>query len=210
MNPVGRPPLVSSRSSSTVARGAAAALAARSSSAFSRGASAVLAARSSSAFSRGESAVLAARSSSAFSRGASAVLAGALGLVLLLAGCAGNVPTPYAAEPGVTVRVTLASGESFSGTLVGMEADGLLIDHSVPKSPRLEVVRKGGTDIVYVDGVPVGRAVEVRGVDVLVRQRFTFFDVQDVSVVSRAYLGWGTVVAAVLAFLLVELVRRDS
>lgn len=103
--------------------------------------------------------------------------------------------------------MTLTSGRSLSGTLIGTESNTLVLDHSIPKSPRLTIVRRNGTDVVNLDGAPVGTAVEVRDVDVVVRQRFAFFEVEDVRVVSGAYLGWGTAIAAVLAFLLVKLLQ---
>jgi len=41
----------------------------------------------------------------------------------------------------------------------------------------------------------------------VVRERLAFFEIDDVRVVSRAYFGWGTAVAAVLAFLLVRVLQ---
>lgn len=126
---------------------------------------------------------------------------------LLLSGCAGTAPEEFVEEPGVTVRVDLTSGESMSGVLVGMEDGALVVERSVPKSPLVTVVRKDDVDVVYVDGAPVGAAVDVRAVDILVRQRLAFFEVADVRVVSKAYFGWGTGIAAVLAFLLVRILE---
>jgi hypothetical protein len=125
-------------------------------------------------------------------------------LVSVLAGCAATTPENFVEEPGVPVRVRLTSGESMSGTLVGMEDGMLVVHHSVPKSTSVTVVRSGGTDIVNVHGTPIGTAVEVRDVDILVRERIAFFEVEDVGVVRKAYFGWGTAIAAGLAFALVQ------
>jgi hypothetical protein len=136
-----------------------------------------------------------------------------LGLLLVcvslstLCGCAATARHEFADDPGVTVRVRLASGGSVSGKLIGMEEGSLIVDHSVPKSPRVTVVRSDGSDIVYVDDAPVGTAVEIRDVDIVVRERLAFFEVADVHVVSKAYFGWGTGIAAVLAFLLVKVLE---
>jgi hypothetical protein len=122
----------------------------------------------------------------------------------MLAGCAATTPEDFVEEPGITVRVKLTSGESMSGTLVGMEDGMLVVDHSVPKSTSVTVVRSGEVDIVHVHDRPIGTAVEIRDVDILVRERIAFFEVADVSVVRKAYFGWGTAVAAGLAFALVQ------
>jgi hypothetical protein len=122
-------------------------------------------------------------------------------------GCAGTSPDEFVEEPGVTVRVDLTSGESMSGTLIGIEDGELVLDSSVPKSPNVEVVRRDGVDIVYLHGAPVGRAVEIRNVDIVVRERVGFFEIDDVRVVSKAYFGWGTGIAAALAFLLVRVLE---
>jgi hypothetical protein len=131
-------------------------------------------------------------------------------LAALLSGCAGTAPRQFVEEPGVTVRVRLTTGESLSGMLVAMESNVLVVDHSVPKSARVEIVRRDDSDIVVLAGTPIGRALEVRDVDVLVRQRFSFFEIEDVRVVSRGYLGWGTVIAAVLGFLLVKVLEANG
>lgn len=130
-----------------------------------------------------------------------------VGLTALLSGCAATAPGDLAEEPGVTVRIALTSGDSISGTLIGMEDGALVVDRSVPKNTNVTVVRKAGVDIVYLDGAPIGRAMKIRGVDIVVRERLAFFEIDDVRVVSRAYFGWGTAVAAVLAFLLVRVLQ---
>lgn len=128
-------------------------------------------------------------------------------LSALLAGCASTAPEQFVEEPGVTVRVTTESGREFSGTLIGVEEGVLVVEHSLPKSGGLTVVERDGVEVVYVDRMPLGTAVEIRDVDVLVRERLAFFEVEDVRVVSRAYVGWGTAIAAVLAFLLVQILE---
>jgi small nuclear ribonucleoprotein (snRNP)-like protein len=134
---------------------------------------------------------------------ASAVIATII-LTTLLYGCASTTPEDFVEEPGVTVRVMLKSGESMSGTLIGMDDGMFVVDHSIPKSTYVTVVRSRGVDVVQVHGVPVGTAVEIRDVDILVRERIAFFEIDDISVVRHAYFGWGTGIAAALAFALVH------
>ncbi|MCK4915356.1 MAG: hypothetical protein KAS89_04250 [Candidatus Eisenbacteria sp.] len=129
------------------------------------------------------------------------------GFIAMLSGCAATTPENFVEEPGVTVRIVRTSGGSFSGTLIGMDDGVLIVDRSVPKSSDITVVRNDGVDVVYRDGTPIGRAVEVRGVDIVVRERLAFFEIDDIRVVSKAYFGWGTAVAAVLAFLLVRILQ---
>ena len=134
--------------------------------------------------------------------------AGALvGFIAMLSGCAATTPGSFVEEPGVTVRIALTSGGAISGTLIGMEEGVLIVDRSVPKSSNVTVVRRDGVDIVYLDGIPIGTATEIRNVDIVVRERRAFFEIDDVRVVSGAYFGWGTAVAAVLAFLMVRVLQ---
>ena len=136
------------------------------------------------------------------------LVAGALvGFITMLSGCAATTPGSFVEEPGVTVRIALTSGDAISGTLIGMEEGVLIVDRSVPKSSNLTVVRHDGVDIVYLDGTPIGTAMEIRDVDIVVRERRAFFEIDDVRVVSGAYFGWGTAVAAVLAFLMVRVLQ---
>jgi hypothetical protein len=127
--------------------------------------------------------------------------------IVMLSGCAATSPENFVEEPGVTVRIVLTSGDSFSGTLIGMDGGVLIVDRSVPKSSSITVVRKDEVDVVYRDGTPIGRAMEIRGVDIVVRERLAFFEIDDIRVVSKAYFGWGTAIAAVLAFLLVRILQ---
>jgi hypothetical protein len=131
-----------------------------------------------------------------------------VGFITILSGCAATAPRDFVEEPGVTVRISLTSGDSISGTLIGMEDGVLIVDRSVPKNTDVTVVRKAGVDVVYLDDTPIGRAVEIRDVDIVVRERLAFFEIESVRVVSRAYFGWGTAVAAVLAFLLVRVLQE--
>lgn len=135
------------------------------------------------------------------------VLAVLILAALLLTGCAGTAPQGFAEEPGVPVRIELESGESFSGEMIGVERGAVIIDHSVPKSQYVSVVRRDGVDVVFIDGVPVGTAMEVRGVDILMRERLDFFEIERIDVVSRAYFGWGSGIAAGLAFFLVQVLE---
>ncbi len=136
------------------------------------------------------------------------LVAGVLaGFITMLSGCATTTSRSFVEEPGVTVRITLTSGDSISSTLIGMEDGVLVVDHSVPKSSNVTVVRRDGMDIVYLDGTPIGTAEEIRDVDIVVRKRLAFFEIDDVRVVSKAYFGWGTAVVAVLAFLMVRVLQ---
>lgn len=122
-----------------------------------------------------------------------------------LSGCAGTPAWQFADEPGVPIRVELRYGGTLNGELVGFEDGALVVDHALPKSEDLEVVRMNGRAIVYVAGVATGEAVEVRDFDVVVREKLFPSEYDDARVRSRAYFGWGTAVAAVLAFFLVQL-----
>ncbi len=124
-----------------------------------------------------------------------------------LSGCAGTTPENFVEEPGVAVRIDLTSGGSMSGRLIGMEDGALVVERSVLKSTGVTVVRRDGVDVAYLHGAPVGTAVDVRAVDILVRERLAFFEMTDVRVVDKAYFGWGTGIAAVLAFLLVRVLE---
>ena len=142
-------------------------------------------------------------------RSARLILAAGLlaGFIAMLSGCAATTPENFVEEPGVTVRIVLTSGGSFSGTLIGMDDGVLIVDRSVSKSSSITVVRNDGVDVVYRDDTPIGRAIEIRGVDIVVRERLAFFEIDDIRVVSKAYFGWGTAIAAVLAFLLVRVLQ---
>ena len=98
---------------------------------------------------------------------------------------------------------------ALGGELVGFEDGALVVDHALPKSEDLEVVRKDGTDIVYVSRVAVGEAVEIRDFDVVVRERLFPWEYDEALVRSGGYFGWGTAVAAVLAFFLVQLLEEQ-
>ena len=138
---------------------------------------------------------------------------GGLALVALLAcvmtGCAGAPAWQFADEPGVPVEVDLRYGGILEGELVGFEDGALVVDHALPKSEDLKVVRMDGRDIVYVAGVATGEAVEIRDFDVVVRERLFPSEYDDARVRSRAYFGWGAAVAAVLAFFLVQLLEEQ-
>jgi hypothetical protein len=136
-----------------------------------------------------------------------------LALVALLAcaltGCAGAPAWQFADEPGVPVQVELRYGGTLDGELVGFEGGALVVDHALPRSEDLEVVRMDGRDVVYVAGVAVGEAVEIRDFDVVVREKLFPSEYENARVRSRAYFGWGAAVAAVLAFFLVQLLEEQ-
>jgi hypothetical protein len=126
-----------------------------------------------------------------------------------LSGCSGAPAWQFAERPGVPVHLDLRYGGGIDGSLVGFEEGSLVVDHAVPKSEALEVVRMDGRDVVYVSGVPVGEAVEVRDFDVVVREKLFASEYEDARVRSRAYVGWGTAIAAVLGFFLVQLLEEE-
>jgi hypothetical protein len=130
-------------------------------------------------------------------------------LACTLSGCAGAPAWQYANDPGVPVRVELRYGGTLEGELVGFQDGALVVDHALPKSEDLEVVRMDGRDIVYVAGVAMGEAIEIRDFDVVVREKLFPSEYDDARVRSRAYFGWGAAVAAVLAFLLVQLLEEQ-
>ncbi|MBD3368440.1 MAG: hypothetical protein GF405_09770 [Candidatus Eisenbacteria bacterium] len=129
-------------------------------------------------------------------------IAAAVTIVAVLSGCAGP-GARFEDRIGVPVNVTVADSISYGGTLVGMRDGALLVDREIPKSDDLVVVRSGGTDFVESGGRVLGTAVLVRDFDVLVRQSVPPEAVSDLELTTRAYFGWGTGIAAVLAFALV-------
>lgn len=138
-----------------------------------------------------------------------ALIASSALLACALSGCAGAPAWQFAEDPGVPVDVDLRYGGAIRGELVGFEDGALVVDHALLKSEDLEVVRMDGRNIVYVAGVAVGEAVEIRDFDVVVREKLFPSEYDDARVVARAYFGWGTAVAAVLGFLLVQLLEEQ-
>ncbi len=130
----------------------------------------------------------------------------AVSALSLLAGCAGSGPL-FVDEPGISADVSLTGGESISGRLMGYEDGALAIERAIPKSVDLVVVRRDGEEIAYVQNVPVGVAVEVRDFDVVVLQKIPLREIEDTEVATRALFGWGTAVAALLAFGLVQILQ---
>lgn len=130
-------------------------------------------------------------------------------LAAVLSGCAAAPAWQFAEEPGVPIRVELKRGGTVGGELVGLEEGALLVDHSIPRSEDLQVVRRDSREIVYVSKVAVGEAVEIRDFDVVVRERFYPWEYDEAVVRSRGYVGWGTAVAAVLSFLLLQLLEEQ-
>jgi hypothetical protein len=124
----------------------------------------------------------------------------------LLAGCAGSGRL-FVDEPGISADVALTDGEVISGRLMGYEGGALVIERALVKSEELTVVRKNGEAIAYVQNVPMGVAVEVRDFDIVVRQKIPLRNVEDAEVATRTLFGWGTAVAALLAFGLVQILQ---
>ncbi len=146
-----------------------------------------------------------ARARTAARRPVGVVLVAVLGpLLVAAAGCA--PAGTYVTDPGVDASMVLPEGE-VSGTLVGYEQGALLVDRAYEKSVDLRVVRHDGVDMVYLEDVPIGPAVEVRDFDVVVRERIPLEAVEDARVRRRALFGWGTLAAAVVTFVLVQAVQ---
>jgi len=129
-------------------------------------------------------------------------------LVALLGGCAAVGGWDYVDEPGVTVAARLADGSTFSGRLVALEDGALVVDRSIPKTDRVEVVRRRGEEIVLDGGVAVGTARESRTFDIVARQKIPHGEFRDLRVATRTYFGWGSLIAAGLAFLVVTAVEE--
>jgi hypothetical protein len=133
----------------------------------------------------------------------------ALILSVAIGGCA---PTPgwqFADEPGVPASLSVRNQGVTSGSLVGYEDGSFVFERAYDRGEDIEVIRVAGTDYVYDRGVVVGTAVEIRDFDIVTRQRVSPRDVGSLDVKTRAYAGWGTVVAGVLAFFLV-MVLEDT
>jgi len=135
----------------------------------------------------------------------------ALGAILALAavaaGCAGSGGR-FVEEPGVPVTVLAADGAEISGRLIAYENGAFIVEHAIPKNEDVMVVMKEGEKIVYVRNVPIGVAAEIRDFDVVVRERVPVESVGDAEVTTRALFGWGTALAALLSFGLIELLQE--
>lgn len=120
-----------------------------------------------------------------------------------LSGCAAGPGARFEDRVGVPAEMTLPDGNVMRGELVGVKNGSFLMDTEVPKSEELVVVRSEGGRFVEEEGRVVGTAVEVRDFDVVVRRSVAPEAVRDLTVRTRAYFGWGTGIAAALAFALV-------
>jgi hypothetical protein len=127
--------------------------------------------------------------------------------MLCFAGCAATRGWDYAEEPGVPADVQLKDGGSLTGTLVELSNGVLVFDSSIDRGENVEVIRKDGTDFVYVDGVVTGRALEIRDYDIVARRSIPLRTVEELHVKARGYLGWGSAVAGVLTFFLVPILE---
>lgn len=144
---------------------------------------------------------------SASKAGRRAALAALALAALLFGGCAAGTAWDYAEDPGVPVSARLADGTAFSARLVGLSDGSLVVDRSIPRSERLEVVRRRGREVVVEDGRVIGTPRDARGHDLVVRQRIPFAEFEDLRVATRAYFGWGSIIAAGLAYLAVTVVK---
>ena len=126
-------------------------------------------------------------------------------LVLSVAttGCATAPGWQFADDPGVPVSLSIRNQGVASGSLVAYDDGSFILERKFDRGEDLEVLRVGDTEYVYVRGVVVGTAVEVRDFDVVTRQRISPREVGAVDVKTRAYAGWGSVLAGVLTFFLV-------
>jgi len=129
-----------------------------------------------------------------------------LAVVAGLSGCASQGRS-YVDEPGVRTELKLADGTKYTGTLVAYEDGALLVDREIARGENVRVIRKEGVDVAYVDDVPIGTAVEIRDFDIVVRERVPVNGIEEARVGKRALFGWGTLIAAVLTFTLVQVIQ---
>ena len=130
-----------------------------------------------------------------------------LGLALVLAvsalGCAPATGWQFADDPGIPVSISIHNQGSSSASLVAYEDGAFILERAYERGEDVEVRRLDGEDYVYVSGVVVGKAQEIRDFDIVTRQRVAPQEVTELDVKTRAYAGWGSVIAGVLAFFLV-------
>jgi hypothetical protein len=124
-------------------------------------------------------------------------------VALAVSGCATTRGWDFADAPGVPAELTV-DGEALSGTLVGIEQGALVFHSGVERGEDVEVIRREDVDYVYVRGIVIGTAVEVRDFDIVTRRNVLHGDVAQLDVKTRGYLGWGSAVAGVLSFFLVK------
>jgi hypothetical protein len=137
-------------------------------------------------------------------------LASACALIAVAAsGCAGTGGWGYADEPGVPADILTTDGQRMAGSLVELSDEAVAFDTELERGENVEVRRRSGIDYVYVDGIVRGTAVEVRDFDIVVRSRVPLKRIDELHVRTRGYLGWGTAVAGVLAFFLVQVLEEQ-
>lgn len=129
--------------------------------------------------------------------------------LLLLSGCASGPGRRFAREEGVPLIMTEVDGTETTGTLVSYSGGALIVDRAYPKNERLKVVRMSDRDVAILDGAEIGLAVEIREFDVVVRGPVPLDRVKEAQVRSRAYYGWGTIIAAGLAYALVTILEEQ-
>ncbi|MFH1502104.1 MAG: hypothetical protein ABIG03_03560 [Candidatus Eisenbacteria bacterium] len=131
-------------------------------------------------------------------------------IAVCVSGCASAPGWRFAEDPGVPADVRLRDGGALSGTLIEMSNGALVFDTSVERGEDVEVIRRDGVDYVYAGGVVLGTAVEIRDFDIVTRRRVPLRDTEELLIKSRAYLGWGSAVAGVLAFFLVQVLEETQ
>lgn len=129
--------------------------------------------------------------------------AGTVVVALALSGCGVAPGWQFAEVPGVPVSVSTGDGTRASGSLLAYEDGAFVFERTYERGEDVEVLRVDGTDYVYVRDVVVGTAVEVRDFDIVTAQRISPENVETLDVKTRAYAGWGSVIAGVLTFFVV-------
>jgi hypothetical protein len=137
------------------------------------------------------------------------LLVAALALLLQSAGCASLSRTGYVHDPGVSATITTIEGESFPATFIGVENGRVVFDRSYPKTEALTVVERDGEPVVLLGRLALGTAVEIREFDIVVRERHPFSRIDEISVATGAYFGWGALLGAILTFGFIELALDD-
>lgn len=130
-------------------------------------------------------------------------------ILCLVSGCASGPGSRFTREAGVPVIVTESDGTKTTGTLVSYSGGALVVDRAYPKNDRLSVVRVNDRDVALLDGAEIGLAVEIREFDVVVRGPVPLDSIEEARVRSRAYYGWGTIIAAGLAYALVTILEEQ-
>jgi len=140
---------------------------------------------------------------------ATLLLGASCALALVMSGCAGTSGWAFTEDVGVPAVVERAGGERLAGTLVELSDGDLLVETEIERGENVEVVRKDGIDYVYVDGIVLGTAVDVRDFDIVTRRRIPLRSAERLTVESGGYLGWGSAIAGVLSFFLMQVLEEE-